>query len=115
SLFCVAALGGLAQTNPVHIAVVPFSAPIGNRELQSAAQSFPDLLTTALSGDNRFSMVERDKIDAVWSEFHLTEAGLVSADNVVKLGHTLSCDWLVSGLFVQMTTNSRVWVKIIDT
>jgi TolB-like protein len=108
------ALAG-AQTNPVHIAVVSFSAPLGNRDLQATAAAFPDLLTTALSRDDRFTLVERDKIAAVWSEYHLTEAGLESAATVVKLGQTLSCDWLVSGLFTQKGTNRQVWIKIIDT
>jgi TolB-like protein len=104
-----------AQTNPVHIAVVSFSAPIGNQDLQVAATSFPDLLTTALSRDDRFRLVERQRIAAVWSEFHLTEAGLESATTVIKLGQTLSCDWLISGLFTQKGSNQQVWIKIIDT
>jgi TolB-like protein len=114
-LVCLIANGSRAQTNTVQIAVMPFSAPLGNPALQAAADSFPDLLTSALSRDNRFSLVERDKINAVWNEFHLTEAGLVSADTVMKLGHTLSCDWLVAGSFVQAATNRLVWIKVIDT
>jgi TolB-like protein len=114
-LICFTARGAKAQSNLVRIAVVPFAAPEGNRDLQIMADAFPDVLTSVLSRDNRFTLVERDKISAVWSEFHLTDAGLVSAETVAKLGHTLSCDWLVSGLFVRGETNCDVWVKIIDT
>lgn len=104
-----------AETNLVHMAVVPFHAPAGNSKLQNAAQALPDLLTAALSSNSRFQLVEREKINAVWGELHLTEAGLTSADTVAKLGKVLSCDWLVSGSLLPVGTNAQIWVKVIDT
>ena len=105
---------GDAQTNSFRLAVVPFSVPPGNSDIQKIAASAPDLLMAALSHDNRFQLVEREKINAVWSELNLAESGLVSADTVAKFGRVLSCDWLVSGSIVQVETNTEVWVKVID-
>jgi curli biogenesis system outer membrane secretion channel CsgG len=104
-----------AESNSVRLAVVPFFAPPGNSDLQQIASRAPDLLMVELSHDNRFQLVEREKINAVWSELHLAEAGLTSADTVGKLGRILSCDWLVSGSFVQTEISIQVWIKVIDT
>ncbi|SPE53207.1 hypothetical protein SBV1_1690007 [Verrucomicrobia bacterium] len=115
SAVCFAAVAGLAETNPVCLAVVSFSAPAGNQGLQNAATILPDLLTSSLSKDNRSLLVERDRINALWNEWHLTEAGLTSADTVAKLGKALTCDWLVGGWLVQTRTGPQMWVKVIET
>jgi len=103
-----------AQTNLVRLAVVPFSAPSGDRGIQKIAASAPDLLMAGLSHDNRFQLVEREKVNAIWGELNLAESGFVSADTVEKFGRVLSCDWLVSGSIVQVETNEQIWVKVID-
>jgi TolB-like protein len=113
TLFAINA--GEAQTNSIRLAVVPFFAPPGNGDIQQIAAIAPDLLMVELSHDNRFQLVEREKINAIWSELHLAEAGLTSADTVGKLGRILSCDWLVSGSFVQTESGIQVWVKVIET
>ena len=106
---------GALDTNTVRLAIGPFFAPVGNAALEKAAADLPDLLMVSLSHENRFQLVEREKINAIWSELHLAEAGLTSADTVGKLGRILSCDWLVSGSFVQTGSGTQVWVKVIDT
>ena len=103
------------ETNSIRLAIGPFFAPVGNTALEKAATDLPDLLTASLSHENRFQLVEREKINAVWSELHLAEAGLASADTIGKLGRILSCDWLISGSFVQTESGAQVWVKVIDT
>ena len=93
----------------------PFFAPAGDPALKKAAAELPDLLTASLPQGNRFQLVERDKVLAIWNEMHLAQAGLTSADCMVKLGHVLACDWLVSGNFVKTGTSIQIWVKIINT
>ncbi|HTB83792.1 MAG TPA: CsgG/HfaB family protein [Candidatus Sulfotelmatobacter sp.] len=105
----------MAQTNAMRIALTPFAAPADNPMLMHAAVALPDMLTAALSEDGHFQLVERDKIDGLWNEMHLTEAGLVSADTVAKFGQVLACDWLVSGSLVQTETGPQMWLKLIDT
>lgn len=104
----------MADAGSTKLAVIPFSAPQKNEALQKAASQLPDLLMVELSRENYFQLVERDKVNAIWSELHLTENGFVSAATVEKLGHMLSCDWLVGGSIVQIGTNVQVWVKVID-
>jgi hypothetical protein len=106
---------GFAETNSVRLAIGPFFAPAGNTPLEKAASELPDLLTASLSQQNRFQLVEREKVNAIWNELHLAEAGLTSADTVGKLGRILSCDWLVSGSFVQTGSGAQIWVKVIST
>jgi TolB-like protein len=115
ALACLLAVSAGAQTNSLHLAVMPFSAPEGDAPLEQAAASLPDLLMTALSQDDRFILVEREKINTVWSELHLAQAGLDSADTVARLGRELSCDWLVSGSLVKTAAGAQVWVKVTDT
>lgn len=103
-----------AGAAPVSVAVIPFSAPLKDGALQTAAEQLPDLLTVALSGQNRFEVVERTKVNAIWSELHLAEDGYVSSATAERLGHILSCNWLIGGSFVQIGTNTEVWIKVID-
>jgi hypothetical protein len=103
------------DTNAIRLAIGPFFAPVGNTTLEKAATDLPDLLMVSLSHESRFQLVEREKINAIWSELHLAEAGLTSADTVGKLGRILSCDWLVSGSFVQTGSGTQIWVKVINT
>ena len=105
----------VAETNSIRLAVGPFFAPAGNVDLEKAATELPDILMVALSQENRFQLVERAKVSAIPSELHLVEAGLTSADTIGKLGRILSCDWLVSGSFVQTGSGVQIWVKVIDT
>src|ERR1700691_2861088 len=99
ALLLWAANSGAADTNSIRLAIGPFFAPADNAPLEKAASNLPDLLTALLPQDGRFQLVERDKVSTIWSELHLAEAGLTSADTVAKLGRMLSCDWLVSGTF----------------
>ena len=103
------------ETNSIRMAVGPFFAPSGNASLEKAAAELPDILMVALSQENRFQLVERDKVNAIWGELHLAEAGLTSADTIGKFGKILACDWLVSGSFVQTGSGAQIWVKIINT
>jgi len=114
-LVLAAANASAAEPASLRLAIGPFFAPAGNVTLEKAATDLPDLLMASLSHENRFQLVEREKINAIWSELHLAEAGLTSADTVGKLGRILSCDWLVSGSLVQAEGGVQVWVKVIDT
>src|ERR1700744_3843006 len=76
------ATAGAATTNSIRLAVGPFFAPSGNRPLEQMAAALPDLLTASLSQQGQFQLVERNKVDAIWNEWHLAEAGLTSADTV---------------------------------
>jgi len=115
SLLCCGAIAGAAETNSIRLAIGPFFAPAGNVALEKAASELPDLLAALLPQDGRFQLVERDKVTAIWNELHLAQAGLTSADTVIKLGRILSCDWLVSGSFVKTESGTQIWVKVINT
>ena len=108
------ASGDAAETNMLRLAIGPIFAPAGNAALEKAATTLPDMITAALSSESRFQMVERDKVNAIWSEIHLAEGGRMSANAVIKMGHFLSCDWLVSGSFAQTDTGPQIWVKVIN-
>jgi TolB-like protein len=103
-----------AESNAPRVAVGPFFAPVGNDRLRQASQVLPELLVAELSDNLRFQLVERDKVQAVWSELNLNASGLVARDTVAKLGRVLACDWLVSGSLVEAGGRTRVWTKVID-
>ena len=108
------AISPAAQPKPLRVAVGPFFAPVGNEKLQQASKVLPELLTVALSGESKFQLVEREKVQAIWSELNLTAAGLVARENVLKVGRVLACDWLISGSFVQASGRTHIWTKLID-
>lgn len=103
-----------AATIVLRVAVGPFFAPVGNEQLRQASQILPELLMTELSHSSSFELVEREKANSVWSEYNLTASGLVSRDTVIKMGHILNCDWLLSGSIVEANGRTFVWTKIID-
>lgn len=109
-----AAWSPAAEQKTLRIAVGPFFAPVANEGLRQASQAMPELLMAELSHQSRFQLVEREKVENIWSEMKLTGSGLVARDTVVKLGHVLACDWLVSGSFVQAGGKTHVWTKVID-
>ena len=113
-LFLATTATVMAQTKPARLAIGPFFAPADNPTLVTAANAMPDLLTASLSQDPRFQLVERQQVNAIWSEMHLTEAGLTSADTVMKLGKMLSCDLLISGTFAQTPDGPLIWIKVIN-
>ncbi len=108
------AISPAAQPKPLRVAVGPFFAPVGNEKLEQASKVLPELLTVALSGESKFQLVEREKVQAIWSELNLTAAGLVARENVLKVGRVLACDWLISGSFVQASGRTHIWTKLID-
>src|SRR5687768_11551427 len=99
---------------PIRIAIGPFFAPPTDPALRSAAQVLPDLLLVELSNDPRFVVLERAKVQHVVEELDLTSAALTSGENVAKVGHLLSCDWLISGTLVRVESGTRLWTKIIS-
>jgi TolB-like protein len=115
--FTVASLLTGAAAEPpltIRLAVGPFFAPAANDELQKVGKVLPEMLSAELSHASRFRLVEREKVQALWTEFNLSAAGLVARDRVTKLGRVLACDWLVSGSLVQVGGKTLVWTKIID-
>src|ERR1017187_1414347 len=106
---------GELETNVVRLAIGPFFAPPDNEQLQKAAALLPDLLTVSLSRQNRFQLVERQKVSEVWRELNLTINGMNSAAAMLKLGRVLACDQFVTGTFVIAKTNTEVWITVIDT
>jgi TolB-like protein len=104
----------VAESSVVRLAVGPFFAPAANPSLRQAGLMLPDLLTVELSRQNRFQMVEREKVNAIWGELRLDEAGLTDTRTMARLGSMLECDWFVSGSLVASGTRTQVWIKVID-
>src|SRR5947209_1922812 len=69
-------ISGGAESSSIRLAVGPFFAPEAHKELQTVGSALPDLLTAELSHQSRFQLVERDKVNAIWNELHLTSSGL---------------------------------------
>lgn len=114
ALLLAVASGVAAESKPIRLAVAPFFAPVGNPSLVEASTALPELLMATLSRQQRFQLVERDKVQLVWGELHLNTSGLVARESVAKLGRMVECDWVVSGSFVQTEARTQVWTKIID-
>ncbi len=102
-----------ADPPALRVAIGPFFAPVSQPELNQVSDKIPELLTVELSQGSRFQLVEREKVQAIWTELHMTALGLASRESVAQLGQVLSCDWIVSGSFVQTDEQTLIWAKVI--
>ena len=103
-----------AEPAALRLAIGPFFAPAPDDQLRQVAARLPDLLMVELSHQDRFQLVERDQVIAIWRELNLKASGLTTPQAVSDLGRVLACDWLVTGALVPMVTHTQVWTKIID-
>jgi hypothetical protein len=103
-----------AEQANLRVAIGPFFAPALNDRLQQTSKLLPELLMADLSHQARFQLVERDKVQSLWNEMNLTASSLVARDKVARLGHILSCDWLVTGTVVEGREHPVIWTKVVE-
>ena len=64
---------------------------------KSVGEGLSDMLTTALSRNGRYRVLERRELDAVLSEQKLALSGAVTEETAVQIGKLLNADLLVIG------------------
>jgi curli biogenesis system outer membrane secretion channel CsgG len=88
------------------VAVIPFDNPTGwwGRQLGSSAA---DQLTVKLVNSGAFTVLERQRVDAIFDEWSLKEAGLVTPDKAAEIGKLLGVEYMITGRFVSFDITHR--------
>jgi TolB-like protein len=94
------------------VTVVPFEQ---KGEVSAASLSFQDNLIDALVDQNRFRVVERDKLDLILQEQKLSQSELVDRSTALKLGKLAAAQTIVTGSIVESSTGVEIVGRMIDT
>jgi curli biogenesis system outer membrane secretion channel CsgG len=94
-----------AQEKP-RVAVIPFDNPTSwwGRQLGSSAA---DQLAVKLVNSGAFTVLERQRVDAVFDEWSLKEAGVVTPEKAAEVGRLLGVEYLITGRFVSFDIQHR--------
>ena len=73
------------------------------------------LTVSFVTGDRKFTVVDRANLKKILAEHKLTASGLVDPENAKKLGQFSGVDALILGTIVSMPPNIKLTAKIITT
>jgi len=94
-------------------AVITFNSVTGG--IASFDAFVTDEVIRKLSSISNLTLVERSRIDLILQEHALTQSGVVSGDEAVKLGKLLSVDYLVIGKYNYEEKTIFVRGRILDS
>lgn len=93
----------LAQAKP-RVAVIEFKNKAEGYEYgwYRAGQAAQDMLVTELVKSEKYRVIERERLDALMQEKHLTLSGDVDPKTAVKVGKQLGVEYLIVGNVTEM-------------
>lgn len=80
-----------------------------------AGLSFQDSLIANLIDQNRFRIVERDKLDIILSEQKLSRTKLIDKSTALKLGRLVAAQSIIAGNIIETSTGIEIVARLIDT
>jgi hypothetical protein len=94
----------------------PIRLAVGGLGLEDKEQNqeLGDLVTADLTGAPGLSLVERQDLDAVLRELHLSLHGFVRAKDAVRAGKLLKVDWFLFGTEAKIDGTNCIVVRIVD-
>jgi hypothetical protein len=95
----------------------PVRLAIGSLAMSNDEQErgLGDLLLADLAGTEGLTLVDRQSLDAVLLELHLSLSGLVRARDAVRAGKLLKTDWFLLGTESKINgTNAILLVRLVD-
>ena len=94
------------------LTVLPFEQ---KGALSETSYSFQDNLTNAMVNQNRFQVVERNKLDAILEEQKLSRTKLIDEKTALQLGKMIASQTIVGGSIIQTRTGTEIIARMIDT
>lgn len=97
----------VAPGGPYSVAVLDFDT--GGKRFSYRGSStdaetvIPAILTTELASSPRFTVVEREQLEAVLREQNLGASGAVTAETAASLGEVLGVNYLIVGKITELT------------
>jgi len=83
--------------------------------LSDASRSFQDNFTNALVNQNRFQIIERQKIDYVLQEQKLSQTDLIDKSTALRLGKLVASQSIITGSIVETQSGLEIIARMIDT
>ena len=83
--------------------------------VSEASLSFQDNLIDSLVNQNRFRVVERDKLDMILQEQKLSRTKLVDQGTALKLGRLVAAHSVITGSIIETRTGIEILGRMIDT
>jgi hypothetical protein len=94
------------------LTVLPFEQ---KDAISNAGLSFQNNLMDALVNQNRFRMIERDKLDLILNEQKLSRTALIDKGTALRLGKLAAAASIITGSIVETRTGIEIVGRLIDT
>jgi len=94
-------------------AVLPFSER-GTDEKDAGAK-VTQILFAGLAGNDSLYLVEREDVEKLLQEMHLSKSGVVKSDEAVEIGRLTGAKLLITGSAIQVDKSIYLVAKIIST
>jgi tetratricopeptide (TPR) repeat protein/TolB-like protein len=102
----------LQLTERLSVSVNPFEQ---RGAVSGASLSFQDNLIDALVEQNRFRVVERDKLDLILREQKLSRSNLIDRRTALKLGRLVAAQSIIAGSIIETRSGIEIVARMIDT
>ncbi len=94
------------------LTVLPFEQ---SGDVSDFSVSFQDTLIHALVGQNRFRVIERDKLDVILQEQKLSRTKLIDRDTALNLGKLIAARSVITGNIIETRSGIEIVARLIDT
>ena len=103
-----------ADDRPPRVFILPFDNVRADRSVEYLTEALPGLLTVALSGSDRRTVVDRQHLNQVLAELSLTLEGLTAPTARREVGRLLGATVMIGGSFVTQGPDLLVTVRASD-
>jgi len=94
------------------LTVLPFEQ---KETVSNAGLSFQNNLMDALVNQNRFRMIERDKLDLILNEQKLSRTALIDQGTALRLGKLVAASSIITGSIIETQAGIEIVGRLIDT
>ena len=113
-LIALLLLPGLAQADPLVVAVLPFSNNSGDPQWDPLGRGLSEMMTTDLARSPSLVVVERARLQGVLSELTLQQAAGFDPASAVRVGRLVGASHLAFGSLVALSPNLRLDVRLVS-
>jgi hypothetical protein len=96
----------------MRLTVMPFEQ---KGVVSDASLSYQDNLLNALVRQDRFRVVEREKLDVILAEQKLSRTQLIEKDTALSLGKLVASEAIITGSIIESRTGVEMVGRVIDT
>lgn len=94
------------------ISVLPFEQ---NALISESALLFQENLINSLVSQNRFRIIEREKLDLILQEQKLSQTDLIDKQTALRIGKLIAAQAVITGKLIETGSGIEIVARIIDT